>query len=57
MIPSTDSSNLRGTQNFEEAFLNMKPGIGDFKFTWTEEKEEPAGVRQIWSGRAARTQL
>jgi hypothetical protein len=28
-IPPTDSSNLSDTQNFEEAFLNMKPVIGD----------------------------
>ena len=38
-IPPTDSSNSRDTQNFEEAFLKMKPAIDDEIYVDMEQEE------------------
>lgn len=38
-IPPIDSSNLRDTQNFEEAFLKMKPAIDDEIYVDMEQEE------------------
>jgi hypothetical protein len=38
-IPPTDSSNQRDTQNFEEAFLNMKPVIDDEIYVDMEQRQ------------------
>lgn len=39
-IPPIDSSNQRDTQNFEEAFLNMKPVIDDEIYVDMEQSQE-----------------